>query len=442
MTKARIQYPGTIVNAKGNNGWHPKGKRAYKKAVTTLTNCLRSYAEPRLYHLCFEGQTHRKQMEMLNALVQIADRAGIKCEWFACREIADTTKLAHIHCFVVIDAKGIRVAKVFNQFDDGPVAQLCAKHGVNFYIFRPRDVGLHGLNRYMALPYQGPGNRQTARAQKRLADALVWLSYLGKARSKPTDDEADGQLFPASRPNRKRQPAAQAGAVETIQQPENLPSPPSSGTQTTQTQETEHEAIATSQRTEANPYRLPGDSDRQAPIQAHQSPSSPRSGAPDASSSPGTSASRGPASADKAGADTDSQQQTCAGRAGPRDRVREAPSKPNPDLTLSTKGQPAMNALTPALAAVAHKYLNGLYQQYVDAGLNLQQMQARLTAKGINKPLRTIKHDLDNVFCYAGYADAHPAPAAPDVAAFDRMVRSVPTGRVSSLKAFTVSAQC
>lgn len=208
MPKATITYPSDIVNRNGNGGWHRKGKRAYRKAVLTILQCLQTYKEARLYHLCFEGKSHKKQVKMLNALVQMADRAGIKCEWFAARETADKTKVDHLHCFMVIDAYGIKVAKVFNQFDDGQVGQLCAKHGVNFSIFSPKDdLGIHGRNTYMALPYQGPGNRETELGRKRLADALVWLTYNYKARSKPLEEEADGQIFPASRPNRKRKAA-------------------------------------------------------------------------------------------------------------------------------------------------------------------------------------------------------------------------------------------
>ncbi|GAB3374283.1 hypothetical protein [Massilia agri] len=221
MPKASIEYPSIIVNRNGNNGWHKKGKRAYRNAVLTILQFLQTAKEPRLYHLCFEGKSHRQQMKMLKALVQMADRAGINCEWFAARETADRTKVDHLHVFMVIDAYGIKVAKLFNQFDDGQVAQLCAKHGVNFSIFSPKDdLGIHGNNTYMALPYQGPGNRETELGRKRLADALTWLTYNYKARSKPTEEEADGQIFPSSRPTRKRKnpllPAALPAAEEIV----------------------------------------------------------------------------------------------------------------------------------------------------------------------------------------------------------------------------------
>lgn len=205
MPKATIEYPDDIVSRNNNGGWHRKGKRAYRNAVRTIQQCLLTYKEPRLYHLCFEGQTHKVQMKMLNGMVQIADRAGINLEWFACREVADRTKKAHIHAFMIIDAYGGNPYRVFNQFDDGQVAELCARHGVNFSIFSPKDdLGIHGNTDYMALPFQGKGNKQTPRGAKRLQDALRWLAYAFKARSKPSEEEADGQIFPASRPNRKR----------------------------------------------------------------------------------------------------------------------------------------------------------------------------------------------------------------------------------------------
>lgn len=215
MPKASIIYPDTIVHRNNNGGWHRNGKRAYRNAVNTISRCLPLYREARLYHLCFEAldevvgiktsrEMNKTNREMLKALVQMAEREGIKCEWFAAREIADSTKKDHLHVFMLIDAHGIKVAKLFNQFEDGRVQQRCKAHGVKFAIFSPKDYeGIHGNNTYMALPYQGPGNRETELGRKRLADALVWCSYLGKARSKPEDDK-DGQIFPASRPTRKR----------------------------------------------------------------------------------------------------------------------------------------------------------------------------------------------------------------------------------------------
>jgi len=214
MPVASIQYPEDIVNRNNNGGWHRNGKRAYRKAVQGILRFLQTAREPRLYHLCFEpldddissktsAEMYKANMAMLHALRQMAERDGIRSEWWAAREVADNTKKDHLHAFMVIDASGIKVAKLFNQFEDGRVQQHCKAHGVKFAIFDPKDrAGIHGRNVYMALPYQGPGNRQTELGTERLADALVWLSYLGKTRSKPEDDKS-GQIFPASRPARR-----------------------------------------------------------------------------------------------------------------------------------------------------------------------------------------------------------------------------------------------
>lgn len=214
MPVATIQYPGDIVNYNNNGGWHRLGKRAYRNAVRKITDCLPLYREARLYHLCFEGKTHPEHMKMLHAVRQMATRAGIECEWFAAREVADDTKADHLHAFFLIDAHDNNVWKVFTQFDDGQIGQLCGDKDIKFAIFSPKDFqGIHGRNNYMALPYQGPGNRETALGRKRLADALVWLTYLHKARSKPQDDEK-WQIFPASRPTRKAAPAAAQEALD------------------------------------------------------------------------------------------------------------------------------------------------------------------------------------------------------------------------------------
>ena len=245
MPVASIQYPDDIVNRNNNQGWHKNGKRAYRKAVQGILRFLQTAKEPRLYHLCFEPldeasktmtsrEMYKANMAMLHALVQMAEREGIQCEWWAAREIADGSKKDHLHAFMVIDAYDIKVAKLFNQFEDGRVQQHCKAHGIKFGIFEPKDYqGIHGRNTYMALPYQGPGNRQTALGGERLADALVWLSYLGKKRSKPEDDKS-GQIFPASRPARSRK-APQATPF--------LPVDSSTeGQQITLTEETKHES--------------------------------------------------------------------------------------------------------------------------------------------------------------------------------------------------------
>lgn len=351
MPKASINYPSLIVDRKGNNGWHKNGKRAYRRAVETISRCLPLYREARLYHLCFEGieegTSNKTNIAMLHALVQMAEREGIKCEWFGAREKADTTKKDHLHVFMLIDAYGIKVAKLFNQFEDGRVQQFCKAHGVKFAIFSPKDMlGIHGNNTYMALPYQGPGNRETELGRQRLEDALVWLSYLGKARSKPADDDKDGQIFPASRPKREKKP--------------DSPSAPKA----------EQEAIV------AEAIQ----SDSKQP----QSDSKP-------SEWVGIKITPEPLLSDPRGSQTHYN------------------DKGN-DMKLTT----------------AQNYLATLYENAVDASLDIDAMRLYLLEQGVRRTPAQLVDELENTFGFLGYASRHVAPAKPDTRALDALIDRTP----------------
>ena len=70
---------------------------------------------------------------------------------------------------------------------------------------------------------------------------------------------------------------------------------------------------------------------------------------------------------------------------------------------------PTTHQLTPAGFA----YLGGLYEHAVDRRLNLVEVQAYLGSKGVHRALIQIKHELNNVFEFPGYVEAHPAPPMP-----------------------------
>jgi len=209
MPKATITYPTCVVNAKNNGGYHPLGKRAYRSAIKLIYDCLLVYREPRLYHLCFQGQTNKKHKAMLQALVQKIDRAGVACEWFSARE-TDSEKGEHLHVFMLIDSGEVRAQSILNGFEDQFLGRECLKRDILLHINPPRNE-IHGNNRYAALPYLGAGNRATETGFARLEDAMIWLTYAFKARGKPDveDKKLNGHIFSRSRPNRKRAVEAQ-----------------------------------------------------------------------------------------------------------------------------------------------------------------------------------------------------------------------------------------
>lgn len=74
------------------------------------------------------------------------------------------------------------------------------------------------------------------------------------------------------------------------------------------------------------------------------------------------------------------------------------------------------------LPPAAFKYLGKIYEECVDEGMNLREIQCTLARKGAGRSLYQVKHDLDHVFRFTGYAASHPAPAIQSMAEFDRLV--------------------
>jgi hypothetical protein len=435
MPVASIQYPDDIVNRNNNGGWHRNGKRAYRKAVQGILRFLQTAKEPRLYHLCFEPladdispltsrEMYKANMAMLHALVEMAERKGIRCEWWAAREIADGSKKDHIHAFMVIDAKGIRVAELFNQFEDGRVQQHCKAHGVKFAIFRPKDMdGIHGNNRYMALPYQGPGNRQTAEAQERLADALVWLSYLGKKRSKPEDDKS-GQIYPASRPGRKAAPQAAQDPLNAQAATQTVPSSPvdlstRKGNQT-HTEKASNEGITTPQCGTEGQSTGQGHTSTTESLYSSSSSTlgstGPRPRVPCASASTGTEdqATRPGQEHGGAGSSRGQTHQPVTPLPGAAQNFLHSYLDPLPTTGGTT-------VLTPAQNYIASRYEEAIGQQ-----LDLNAVRAYLLAHGIKRTPAQVVHDLDDVYGFYGYASSHPAPAHVSTAVLDKIIDRMP----------------
>lgn len=429
MPVASIQYPDDIVNRNNNGGWHRGGKRAYRKAVQGILRFLQTAKEARLYHLCFEPmdeasktmtsrEMYKANMAMLHALVEMAERKGIRCEWWAAREIADGSKKDHIHAFMVIDAKGIRVAELFNQFEDGRVQQHCKAHGIKFGIFEPKDYqGIHGSNTYMALPYQGPGNRQTALGGKRLADALVWLSYLGKKRSKPEDDKS-GQIFPASRPGRKAAPQAAQEPLNAQVATQTVPSPlvdlsTGKGNQTN-SEKASHEGITTPQ------CGTEGQSHASTTESGHSSSSSSTLGfARPRPRVPASSASTGPT------VQAIWPGQSHGGAGSSRGQTYQ-PVTPLPGIDAlnfqHTYLDPAPTTGETVMLTTAQKYIASRYEEAIGQQLDLDEVRAYLLAHGIPRTPAQVVHELDTVYEFYGYADSHKPPAQVSTAVLDKII--------------------
>jgi hypothetical protein len=59
----------------------------------------------------------------------------------------------------------------------------------------------------------------------------------------------------------------------------------------------------------------------------------------------------------------------------------------------------------------AARYIGSVYESCVDRRLNLAQIKDYLATHGIRRLASQVVHELDNVYCFAGYSASHPAPA-------------------------------
>jgi len=65
---------------------------------------------------------------------------------------------------------------------------------------------------------------------------------------------------------------------------------------------------------------------------------------------------------------------------------------------------------TNTLSEAVFLHVGEIYEQAVDAGMHLGDVQRHLGSRGIHKPMLAIKNDLNNLYCFYNYADTHPAP--------------------------------
>lgn len=74
----------------------------------------------------------------------------------------------------------------------------------------------------------------------------------------------------------------------------------------------------------------------------------------------------------------------------------------------------------------AENYVASLYEEAIDHGLDVEAIRVRLAARGVRKTPAQVTYDLDHVFEFFGYADAHPAPIEVTVAEVDREIDGLP----------------
>lgn len=180
----------TTSITEANGGMH--NPRGYKDAQEMITN--HDYEQARLYHLRFTGANQVAPYKAaMKALAEHLRKNNIRCQYKAAIEEDDDQGI-HMHVFILVEAKLNNPDHILNRKNDGWLAIMMLKKGLDCALNPPRGSIHYGrdgtMKNYASVP-------KTNKAK--IADCLVWISYLYKNRSKPDLD----QIYFSSRPARE-----------------------------------------------------------------------------------------------------------------------------------------------------------------------------------------------------------------------------------------------
>lgn len=167
-----------VLEKPANEGKH--SQKAWRKIRSLLID--HGFLQPRLYHLVLmddiEWPDAGRFQRSLKALCRKLNLEGIDYHWRACLE-RDDEKGLHFHIFILVEAKYFNPCSVINTTKTGWLTKMLATHRMTFNLAPPK-AAIH-------LTRDGKRLNYATLAGAKLDDCLERISYLVKARSKPTD---------------------------------------------------------------------------------------------------------------------------------------------------------------------------------------------------------------------------------------------------------------
>jgi hypothetical protein len=161
-----------------NDGMH--SQKAYRKVTAMLGD--HGFLNPRLYHLILmdkvEAYSPVRFRTALKALCRRLTEQGIDHHWRACIE-RDDEKGLHFHVFLLAESKHVDPCRFMNTTKTGWLRTMMDRHVMQFHLSPPK-AAIH-------LTREGKQKNYARPTGDRKADCIEWISYLVKARSKPSD---------------------------------------------------------------------------------------------------------------------------------------------------------------------------------------------------------------------------------------------------------------
>lgn len=158
------------------------------------------YTHGRLYHLIMTGSENREHYRSaLYDLCKHLRTNGMPVMWKACYE-RDDLKRFHMHVMLLIECHHTHADSVMHYRKGNVIETIMTRHGLGFDIAQPAHPMHYVAGKQVNSMYVPKS------AGPKLDDALCWISYLFKKRSK---EGVEGQIYTSStnRGSEKARPA-------------------------------------------------------------------------------------------------------------------------------------------------------------------------------------------------------------------------------------------
>ncbi|RWA54701.1 hypothetical protein AU476_09205 [Cupriavidus sp. UYMSc13B] len=154
----------------------------FKKGVEMLEQCARNFRNPRLFHICFTAASVYIYLLAMTRLCRVLKAEGIDYRYKAALEY-DDSKGEHFHVMIVLGANQQTGRFITADDETGKIEcesalRKAVRHtwsecaNLDYSVIRPKSQG--------GLPYIQFNQSN----QEKFDNAVEWMSYIYKARSK------------------------------------------------------------------------------------------------------------------------------------------------------------------------------------------------------------------------------------------------------------------
>ncbi|MFS2017386.1 hypothetical protein ACEN88_12510 [Massilia sp. CT11-108] len=381
---ARTKYTNDILKHEKNGGLHSRRKLNTLQQVFTTHDLKDAIA----YQFILSGSTKDEYQATMKAIMRHI-RTKCRAEYIGAYEVGDEKGGIHAHAFVIVETAKHFPSDLLDVTEGGFIARRIKRRKLSIRIEPPKNR-MHGGQMFARM-----------NTPDKLADCIKWATYFLKVRSKsdvPGRETYFGSEFTSNIAKREAQRQKYRDALMSTPAAPAAPQPNESEQHETRTTEAP-EASSTDNSQSLGSTTEFKQRTGTAPLAPDRSRSEAGSPAGPASS---------PAPADHA----DDANEACHPLDGSEAIRQDGSGRTSPYRSGGTGGQ-----MTPAT-----RYIASLYEQAVDADMDIDEVRKYLFTQGVLRTPGMVAYELENTYGFIGYANKHPAKPTMDVRAYDKAI--------------------